>query len=404
MKFCVKFCVIFTIYVNNLQAQYYGGALYHLKYGYTPQSYWKYYDPDYQDYQQGLLTSKKRENLKIKEISIQHTDKKGKNSQVILTYNKIGRLLTSKSKRFERTSQYLHDSIEIYRFTKFKNKTEEFKKSFNEDGKLLVDERFKNGKLISKTENTYINSQLINAKLFQNGKLYEMIYTYNSENKLVKTEFLKNKKVKQSWVYECKPEGELTATTKTEILSSKCEYREESLDGSYAVFTRTIRDSKPYLEKQTFTKDSIKIRQEYFVNDTVLTYRWSFENKIELKENFKKGKLISYDKSILNNQNKCIEQVRYKRNKLKKMWKYDYDVNGNQILNEFYKKNKLKFSTKSQYDQFGNKVLEQHSNRKNKKVSSKRVNQFNQNGTLKEFEYYDGEKLRFTKKYEYVFY
>ena len=82
----------------------------------------------------------------------------------------------------------------------------EFKGDFDDDTFHLG--AFKNGKLISKTENSYENSHLVNAKLLHKGKNYEMKYHYNDQDKLTKTEFYKKGKLKESWIYECKPEGE----------------------------------------------------------------------------------------------------------------------------------------------------------------------------------------------------
>lgn len=402
-KIKLTFFCFLLIFSKSLFAQFYGGALYQLKHGNSNQSYWKFWDSDFQDNQQGLMTIKKRKTLGVKEINYKSTDKKGRTSNVKLTYNDYGRLLTSKSNRFERKSIYQNDTIEAYRFTKYKNKAEEFKKVFNDQGKVLVEERFENGKLVSKTDNTYANSHLVNAKLLLKGKLYEMKYIYNVEDKLIKTEYYKKGKLKQSWVYECKQEGQLLASNKKEMISSKCQYREESADGSYAVFTRTIRDGKPYLDKETYSKDSIRIKQEYFVHDTILTYRLSFENNIELKEHFKKGKLKTSDKSVFDSQHKLIELSNFKNGKLKRSHKYSYDKNGHEIYYEFFKKNKLEYSKKSQYDVAGNKILEEISWRKDKKTSSKRMYEFNENGTIKSSQHYSKGKLYSHKEYEYVF-
>ncbi|MFN5416794.1 MAG: hypothetical protein ACK5B9_07025 [Flavobacteriia bacterium] len=396
--------IFFLLFISkSFFAQFYGGALYQLKYGNSNQSYWKFWDSDYQDNQEGLMTMKKRKTLGVKEIAYKNTDKKGRISNVKLTYNDYGRLLTSKSKRFERKSVYQNDTIETYRYTKYKKNSEEFKKVFNEQGKVLVDERFENGKLVSKTENTYVNSFLVNAKLLHKGKLYEMKYTYNSENKLIKTEFFKKGKLKQSWVYECKPEGQLLASNKKEMISSKCEFREESADGSYAVFTRTIRDGKPFLDKETFSRDSILMKQEYFVYDTILTYRRTIGNNTELKEQFRKGKLKIVDKSVFNEEHKCVEQSKFRKGKLKSRFIYNYDGNGNQTLIERSWKGKLKFMQISKYDAQGNKVLDEYTHRKDRKITSKQVCEFNENGTLKSKQYFSDGKLTFHKEYEYVF-
>ncbi|MES2590072.1 MAG: hypothetical protein V4622_13920 [Bacteroidota bacterium] len=262
MKNIFLCALILTISTTSF-AQFYGGAIYQLKNGNNNQSYWKFWDEDYQQENEGFLNPKKRKNLEISEISSKMTDKKGRVSSGKLTFNSSGKLVSSKYPKFERQSTYLNDTIETARFTNRKGKTEEFKKTY-ENGKVVLDERFKKGKLVSRTENTYSNKNLINAKLLHKGKKFEMRYTFNEDNKLTRSEYYKKGKLKQSWVYECKPEGQILASNKTELISSKCEYREESADGSYVIFTRSIKEKKPYLNKQTYNKDSIRVKEENF--------------------------------------------------------------------------------------------------------------------------------------------
>jgi antitoxin component YwqK of YwqJK toxin-antitoxin module len=355
------------------------------------------------DSQEGFMTRTKRKELSVKEISYQRTDKKGRISTTNLSYNELGFLLNSKNDKYERRSTYVNDSLEKSRFTQRKRKTTEFKLSFNEKGRVLVDERFKNGKLISKTENSYLNSHLVNAKLLHKGKPYEMKYHYNDQDKLTKTEFFKRGKLKESWVYECKPEGEIVASNKTEIISSKCEYREESLDGSYAVFTRTIRDGKAFLEKITFNKDSVQTKQEYFVKDSILTYRLSYTNNTSLTENFRKGKFISSRSTKRNDQGKTIEEIYTRKGKIKRSHIYEYDQKGNVTLHENYRKGKLTFLNIKTYHPSGESVVEEMSHRKDRKITSKRILKFNENGLIKSNDYFSKGKLISHREYSYVF-
>lgn len=399
------FSLILILFISQTTfAQFYGGALYHLKNPNVQFSYWKYYDSDYSDENEGLLNTKKRKNLGIKEISIKRTDKKGRYFCYKLTYNNAGKLLTSKSKKYERQSTYLNDTIETSRFTNRKGKTEEFKKVF-ENGRVILDERFEKGKLVSRTENTYLNKNLVNAQLLHKGKKYEMRYTFNEDNKLTRSEFYKKGKLNQSWVYECKPEGQILASNKTELISSKCEYREESADGSYSVFTRTISEGKPYLTKQTYSKDSIKISEERFFKDSILTYRSTLKIGETNTEYFnKKGKLTGGRKSIYNNETKTNQDYVYRRKgKLKRLEITKYNELGQNTLIEQYrgKKQKLQYMRIKKYDEKGNNILEEFSNNKNREIDSKRIKIYNENGTLKTEEYFSNGKLYYKREFEY---
>ena len=429
MKIKSPILLIFALLINQVVfSQYYGGALFHFKNpNFQPRSSWKYWDQDYQDEGAGLLTAKKRKNLGIKEISYQRIGKKGKVSSQKIVYNSQGRLLTTKTPKFERKSTYLNDTIEIGRFTVYKGKSEEFKKNY-ENGKVILDERFEKGKLVSKTENTFVNNYLVNAKLLHKGKNHEMKYTFNEENKLTKTEYYKKGKLKQTWNYECKPEGQILASVKHEMISSKCEYREESADGSYATFTRTIIEGEPRLHKETFSKDSVKIKEEKFIKDSILTYFWSNVNDVETKEYYKKGrlknseintynkdlrlsekkflkkgKLKSTKKEFFNDSKKCIRKVKIKNDKEKKIETFEYDIAGNLIKEEEFRKGKFKLARFHEFDASGNKTLYGYSRKKDRSFDFKSISVYNENGTMKSQENFKKGKFYSRRDFTYEY-
>jgi hypothetical protein len=367
---------IFLVFVTtSIFSQDFSDAFREFKNGYM---YSNYYTESFYEEQQGLLTSKKRSKLGIKKIVITNKSKNDKPRVTELSYNSKGKLVHSKSNKFERKSEYISDTLENYRFTSYKGKTKENKRSYL--GKeILTDERLVNGKQVSFTSNEYTDFGKIKYSKFTGKRnLFEMKYTYNDQNKLIRSEYLKNGKVKQSWVYECKEQGELLTSSKNELLSSVCTYREESSDGSYSVFTRSIVDGKVRLNKNIFSKDSVLIGNEYYEKDSVLIRKWSNKNGVDINENYKKGKL---DRS----------------------WVKKYNSNKQVIESSFLRKGKLINKSTFTYDELGNNIVKEDYYGKKMKLKFKYVNSFNENKTKKQNLYYKKGKLMREQNFTYEF-
>ena len=310
---------------------------------------------NYNYFDEAVTTSKLRKKLQIKSIKTNAVYKKGKkNYSTELTYNKMGKNTSYTTKYWSQEKQYENDTLESYVVTTSKkNKTEV--KSTYQDGYLSSRSIVKNGKIGSTYSLAYnANKKVTETKLSKKKKTYEIKNSYNDENKLVKTVYLINSKIKKEWIYECKPEGQLVAS-KTEELSSYCTYKEESADGSYTTFTRTLRDGKPYLNKQIFNKDSVLVTSKTFLNDTILVWEKTKIDNVETFINYKKSGKFTYKQIIT------------------------YDADGNVLCREYI-------------------------NRKKGPSSSKRVFELNSNGTTNKETVYSKGKLQRTINYEYTYY
>lgn len=310
---------------------------------------------NYNYFDEAVTTSKLRKKLQIKSIKTNAVYKKGKkNYSTELTYNKMGKNTSYITKYWSQEKQYENDTLESYVVTTSKkNKTEV--KSAYQDGYLSSRSIIKNGKIGSTYSLAYnANKKVTETKLSKKKKTYEIKNSYNDENKLVKTVYLINSKIKKEWIYECKPEGQLVAS-KTEELSSYCTYKEESADGSYTTFTRTLRDGKPYLNKQIFNKDSVLVTSKTFLNDTILVWEKTKIDNVETFINYKKSGKFTYKQIIT------------------------YDADGNVLCREYI-------------------------NRKKGPSSSKRVFELNSNGTTNKETVYSKGKLQRTINYEYTYY
>ena len=384
-------------------SQNYWSVLYYFKNGQkTGPSSW--FNDDYSESIEGLQTAKKRKELGVKQVNLTRSYK-GKESTTNIEYNAQGRLIHSKNGHFERTSTYLNDTLEIKREIVDHGKTSVLIRSFNEQGKMLLEENCENGKLMSKMVNTYKDEHLSNAKLFYKGDQYEMKYEFNEDQTLTKSIFYKNNKLKQSWNYSCRPEGEAIVASKTEMISSKCEFRDESADGSYAIFTRTIKNGNIQLIKETFSKDSVRFLQDIFQNDTILVSKLEYNQNETIHYSYRKGKVYGVRKDIYIPDLFTLEEYSYVKDKLRSLHVTQRDAQKNVLKIAYFEgeKKKLKNSRDFAYDQFGNKVLEQHISKANGEVQFKRTSEYFSNGTLKSSEYFFKGKLRSSAVYSYIY-
>jgi antitoxin component YwqK of YwqJK toxin-antitoxin module len=310
---------------------------------------------NYNFFDESVTTTSLRKQLQIKSIKTTATFQNSKkNYSTDLTYNKMGKNTSYVTKRWSQEKQYLNDTLESYVVTTRKNKKTEVKSTYA-DGYLSSRSVFDDGKLRSTYTLAYNqNKKVTSSKLTKNKKIYEIQNSYNEENKLLKTVYLINNKIKKEWIYECKPEGQLVAS-KTEELSSFCTYKEESADGSYTTFTRTLREGKPYLNKQIFNKDSVLVTSKTYLKDTILVWEKTKINNVETFINYKKSGKFTYKQIVT------------------------YDNNGNVLCREFI-------------------------NRKKGPSYSKRVFELNSNGTTQKESFYNKGKLQRTVNYDYTFY
>lgn len=312
------------------------------------------YDPVYYIYDEPYATQKIRKQLKIKEVRILSTDRKGKQTNSLMTFNQFGKRVHFDSRKKKIDYTYESDSLETSILTQTDRKTTENKNTYVK-GKIASREFFENKKLKTKTLLTYNdNNKVVNTQMEAGRKKYEIRNAYNEDNKISHATYLINGKIKKEWIYECKPEGEVLAS-KTVELSSVCTYREESADGSYTTFTRSLREGKPFLYKRTFNKDSVMIASQNFMNDTTLVWEMKKENGVETSMGYKKSGKRLYKQVTV------------------------YNASGNVLSKEYF------------------------SGAKDKSLS-KTISELNADGTTKSQQYFFKGKLQRTVNYEYNFF
>lgn len=302
-------------------------------------------------YDEQAATLKVRQKLHISAIDYSYTSRKGKVKETHYTYNRLGRILHSSVK--DRTSDYTYQDDSLLTSLLVARKGKLFKTDYTYlNGQIASREIYKNGKLESRLEFAYNADNKVTLNKMSTGKKrYEIKYVYNEENKLIRTTYLINGKTKKEWVYECKPEGQILAS-KTEALSSVCNYRAENADGSYTTFHRTLEKGKPYLLKQTFTKDSVQVLAQRFWNDSILFWEMKKENNVETVVSFKKSGKRNYKQvSICDDAGNLISREYFAGNRERGQSKTVFELNpdGTTKTRTFSWKGKLRGTTLYKY-------------------------------------------------------
>lgn len=309
---------------------------------------------EFNSLENSVTTKQLRKRLHIQEIQAVSTDSKGKQQTSVSTFNSKGRLTEFHSKKFTMFKTYVDDTLESSVQTNNRGKDYQVESTYSNG--LLVKRTFStNKKPTSAIEFTYTSFNKVSTSKMQKGrKTYEIVNTYNSDNKLTRTVYNIQGKLKKEWVYECKPEGEMVAS-KNVAVSSVCSFREESADGSYVIFTRSLRDGIPYLNKQVFSKDSVLILIQSFYKDSILTWERKIEPLVETTIQCKKsGKF--YTKNVLQKDaegNVISNMYFYKRLNAPLSHRiYSLNANGTVQTEQLYYKQKLRFSVTYQFRYF----------------------------------------------------
>lgn len=292
-----------------------------------------------------------RKQLKVKSIQSTYTRKNGKQSVSKTEYNAQGRITRLSSRRTEASYTYEHDTLQTGTVSSYRGKTFTSASAY-ENGRLVSRENHNNGKLTAKIAASY-NAQgnILRSQMKQGRRNYEIQYTYGEDGKMTRNVYLVNGKVKKEWIYECKPEGEVVAS-KTEAVSSFCTYREESADGSFVKFTRSLQEGKPYLTKQTFSKDSVLIQSQRFLNETTLIWESKNEGNTETVISYKdSGKLRYTQITVFNDKGSVISREYFEGKKKKHHSKSVFELNADGTTKSAtsYRKGKQRSSTIYEY-------------------------------------------------------
>lgn len=124
--------------------------------------------------------------------------------------------------------------------------------NYRYDGGLLVlEERFANERMTSRTIIQYNQLGKVAFSSVQSKKDFSMYYEYNDLGKLKIQRFMKNDKVLRVWNYTCDEKG-----VERKLETDFCAYNEESADGSYIKYIRKAENGKVLLYAHYYDADS----------------------------------------------------------------------------------------------------------------------------------------------------
>ncbi|TNE55652.1 MAG: hypothetical protein EP338_02440 [Bacteroidetes bacterium] len=349
-------------------------------------TYHHYFSPaGYIDYIKDNQYQKYLRKNKIQSIQEESSyyNKRGKKDsfQKTSTFNRLGKTLQIKREKSLLEYQYENDSLPIYICNQWKKRKIETKITYNRNHPVLI-EKYAKGKLSSSILRSFNEHGKLLYSIWIDGRMTrEVRYTYDESGRKTRTLQFRNGKLKKSWIHECKEEGEL-ASNKKELLSSVCEYREESADGSFTIFQRSIRNGKSFLLKQHFNRDTVKLSSEYFVHDTVLisSNHYNIETRTWTNQNFKKGKLTQKGIVVRDEKNRIIKSEWY---------------NGK---NELFRRESNEWS---EDNRIGIRIVESGKKLKHKKRTE---NKFNEQGIIVQSSTFQNDRLTREHKYNYSFF
>lgn len=253
---------------------------------------------------------KKRLEFKLKSVNYSYQNAKGKvTSKSTISFNSFGRMNSIQRKKSTSTFEYVQDTLPSKTTWIYGKNTTVTSRTYT-NSKLTSLITLKNGKEIEVNQFTYTDFGKKKSQIFQHKKHeYRIDNEYNSEQKLQKTTYTVDGKVKKLWNYDCKPEGDLVSS-KNEIMGSFCKSTEHNADGSYVIINRTVEKGKDYLYKNYYSADSVISSSEKFGSDGKLERRFTYEKGSEeiffYKKNgdFRYGYIKRYDsdKNVIEHQ------------------------------------------------------------------------------------------------------
>jgi len=305
------------------------------------------------EFQENTKVHENYKTLGIKTLSTALTDKKGRTTRMIQTFDKDGRLESTikfnhKGEQvsvFKQTFNTFGKLIRTELTTDKKYKTSRFE--YNENQKLIYHEIQSNGKLAFYRTWKYNDQGLLveHSSFNEKGLLSKVQHHFDDNNKRVKTEYFNRKnKLTHAYNYKCSDEGEQVALAEKEKLVCAFDAREDGL----LIRIEETTDAKGRISRvvsKYCEADTILIERNYFDNQGKLNFRakyYPFNELLKSRESFNRSGELLFST------------------------KYDYDSNWHIIQQQTERKGKTSHSIRWVYDDHGICQLQEHQDAKNK--------------------------------------
>lgn len=259
--------------------------------------------------------------------SAMNTFDKNGNTISFIYYNKKGK------PRSQYFYSYDSDTNIISQSFKGRNNKEERKINYSYDqfGNTVGEKYFENEKPKAKTVFMYDSARILESYYYKNGSpdyKRKWVYTYYPDkSKKLSVIYNANGKVKHTWNYECKPEGELQSKHKDTTDVCKKEDT-DSLGNRILTVRRFNSKGKMYKVVRVFNKENKLIQYTEYNDKDLLNYSYKYD---------------------ANSQN-MLEVIYYSNGREKYKYQNIYDSNNNFIKTVKYNKGKLAFTSEYEYN------------------------------------------------------
>lgn len=273
------------------------------------------YDPGFNSNQteKELLSEK---NIKTRTINVQLRD--GKNSTEIEEFDQDGNLIlyqryNHKNELMSKT-EYRYNSNQqlIYVSYWYNNKTSHSHKLYDKEGHLTETRGYDSkGNFRGRTDVYGSNNKLLSTQLFEKDSIHpfkRLDYEYYEDNSIKSIRYFEKTKLKYTWSYECRPEGELMST-KSEDTSLVCIKQEIDSAGNNVTWRQEL-NKKGELQKvkRVTDKDGNSILTAHYNKDGIKSSETiHFKDGGYLQTYYdKKGNAASWRETVYNQEGSLI--------------------------------------------------------------------------------------------------
>jgi hypothetical protein len=267
----------------------------------VPWRFWR----DFNIHPKTSISTKERESLKTNHVKSREKTGyyKGVPSTTIEHFDTEGRII-----RIE-FSKKDYKSTSIIRYTEF-GKIKEVEKTdsksriskttydYDSQNRLITTESVDFKKDYSKSEVAYNEFNKLSYRKHFNADTEtptkELRYSYHENGDKKETNYYVKGKLKHTWLFECKPEGELI-NVKEKDATKLCKLEDVDENGNYVVWDRKF-DEKGRLtkEKTVFNSDTLLILRQRYRGTDKLVYEQV--NSYDAENHFKSSIVKTFDK------------------------------------------------------------------------------------------------------------
>lgn len=320
-----------------------------------------FYEPYDYYHQQNQREKQDLKKNKVQSRTSSHRNEQGKLTKTVETFDEEGNLISyeyfDEKKNLVSESHYVYN--DQYQMTycrgRYKNKVHSARIAYNDAG-AMTEIRGYNikgeyyGKKITYNGDGKVASTLLFRK--DSTTVYKQLdYEYYADKSLKTIHYFEKGELKYTWVYDCKPEGEMLGV-KTEDTTRVCIKEEVDANGNRVVWRQEFnRKGEPVKVKTIFDKDSSMLYWASFDAENRLKRETTFfKDGGEFTQGYdKKGNSLSTYETLYNSQRQMV-----KKGQTYKKWfsTYWYSYNNSLLATSTYLSKRAMRVTEFQYTFF----------------------------------------------------